>query len=80
LKARFENLVNVPAGLFGDWLFTNRYTGWAYTDFLLGLPSEATRQFPDPPLRQRRSSLDLFVQDDFRVHPRLTLNVGLRYE
>ncbi len=79
LKARFNNL-SVPAGLFGDWLFTNRYTGWAYADFLLGVPSEATRQFPNPTIRQRRSSLDLFVQDDLKLSPRLTLNLGLRYE
>ena len=79
LKAKFENL-SVPAELFGDWLFTNRYTGWAYADFLLGIPSEATRQFPNPEIRQRRNSLNFFVQDDLRLHERVTMNLGLRYE
>ncbi|MGH9671827.1 MAG: carboxypeptidase regulatory-like domain-containing protein, partial [Bryobacteraceae bacterium] len=79
LKARFES-ESLPAGLFGNWLFTNRYTGWAYADFLLGLPSEANRQFPNPQVRQRRPSLEFFVHDDLKIHPRITLNVGLRYE
>jgi len=79
LRARFENL-SIPAALFGDWLFTNRYTGWAYADYLLGLPSEASRQFPNPQTRQRRRSLDFFANDDFKLHRRLTLNLGLRYE
>jgi hypothetical protein len=79
LRAFFEN-DSIPAALFGDWLFTNRYTGWAYADFLLGLPSEASRQFPNFKTRQRRKSLDLFVNDDVKLHPRLTLNLGLRYE
>jgi hypothetical protein len=79
-RARLERQLNIPAGLFGDWLFTDRYTGWPYADFLLGLPSEASRGFPNPPTRQRRNELELFVQDDVRLGSRVTVNLGLRYE
>jgi hypothetical protein len=40
------------ANLFGNLTFSNRYTGFAYADFLLGLPSTAQRSFP--PLRLDR--------------------------
>ncbi|MPY91177.1 MAG: hypothetical protein GEU99_25105 [Luteitalea sp.] len=79
-RARLERQVNNPRGLFGDWLFTNRYTGWPYADFLLGLPSQASRAFPNPPTRQQRNELELFVQDDVQLGSRLTVNLGLRYE
>jgi hypothetical protein len=75
----FENYA-ADASLFGNLTFSNRYTGHPYADFLLGLPSTAQRSFP--PLRQDRlrHQYDFFFTDDFKVSPRLTLNLGLRYE
>jgi len=68
------------ANLFGAMSFSNRYTGFPYADFLLGLPSSAARSFA--PLRQDRfrRQYDFFFTDDFKVSPKLTLNFGLRYE
>ncbi len=68
------------AALFGNLTFSNRYTGFPYADFLLGLPSSAQRSFA--PLRQDRlrRQYDFFFTDDFKVSPKLTLNFGLRYE
>jgi Carboxypeptidase regulatory-like domain len=75
----FENY-SADASLFGNLNFSNRFTGFPYADFLLGLPTSAQRSFP--PLRQDRlrHQYDFFITDDFRVSPRLTLNLGLRYE
>jgi hypothetical protein len=75
----FENYA-ADANLFGNLAFSNRYTGFPYADFLLGLPTTAQRSFP--PLRQDRlrHQYDFFFTDDFKVSPRLTLNLGLRYE
>ena len=55
-------------------------TGDALASFLLGLPALAQRQAGLPSMNMRQTSFDLFVQDDWRVVPSLTLNVGLRYE
>lgn len=68
------------AALFGNLSFSNRFTGFPYADFLLGLPTQAQRSFA--PLRQDRlrNQLDFYVTDDFKVTPRLTVNLGLRYE
>jgi Carboxypeptidase regulatory-like domain/TonB dependent receptor-like, beta-barrel len=54
-------------------------TGNAYADFLLGLPASMTQ---DAPVRKTDNGayISLFAQDDYRVHPRLTLNLGIRYD
>jgi Carboxypeptidase regulatory-like domain len=53
--------------------------GNAYADFLLGLPATMTQ---DAPVRKTDNGayISAFAQDDFRVHPRVTLNLGVRYD
>jgi outer membrane receptor protein involved in Fe transport len=57
-------------------------TGAALASFLLGEPSSFSRYFTGsnfyPGLRQTR--LFLYVQDSWRVTPKLTLNYGMRWE
>ena len=55
-------------------------TGFDLADFLLGLPQQTSAQFGNNSYYFRGNSWDLFVQDEWRVSPRLSLNVGLRYE
>lgn len=68
------------AGLFGQFSFTNRFTGNPYADFLLGLPTQVTRLDPTPTQYNRSTDLNFYAQDDFKVTSRLTLSYGLRYE
>ncbi|MGH9837756.1 MAG: carboxypeptidase regulatory-like domain-containing protein [Blastocatellia bacterium] len=78
-RVRFEdNQAN--AALFGDVRFSNRYTGHPYADFLLGIPTTSSRAFPQVAISRLRWAYDFFVTDDFKVTPRLTLNIGVRYE
>lgn len=65
---------------FGVYAFTNRFTGHAYADFLLGLPNTTRREQERPLLYARWYSLNAFVQDDLKLSPRLTVNLGLRYD
>jgi hypothetical protein len=55
-------------------------SGQPLASFLLGLPSSASRVVGDTNARMRGGMYHFFLQDDIRLHPRLTLNMGLRYE
>jgi hypothetical protein len=66
-----------PRGSFG---FTGGETGVDFADFLLGLPQTSALGFGNPDKYFRGSSYALFVLDDWRVGPALTLNLGLRWE
>jgi hypothetical protein len=64
---------------YGVFQFNGSKTGNAYADFLLGLPATMTQ---DAPIRKLDNGayLSLFAQDDYRIHPRVTLNLGVRYD
>jgi len=49
-------------------------------DFLLGLPQQTVVGSRAWTIRMRNHRIGLFVQDDFRVTPKLTLSLGLRWE
>jgi len=73
-----SDIVGAPQarGIFG---FNGTFTGSSLGDFLLGMT--ATQQFSTfhhGALRER--DYMFYVQDDWRITPRLTLNLGLRYE
>jgi hypothetical protein len=53
--------------------------GFGFASFLLGEVASASQRVPTD-LYGRRNYAALFVQDDYRVSDRLTLNVGLRWE
>ena len=63
----------------GSYVFTGLYTGNPFGDFLLGLPQQSTVQGGRLD-RFRQHTFDLFMQDDWRWKPNLTINAGLRYE
>ena len=64
---------------YGVFAFNGSKTGNAYADFLLGLPATMTQ---DAPIRKTDNGayISLFAQDDYRLHPRVTLNLGVRYD
>ena len=55
-------------------------TGFDFADFLLGLPQSSSVRFGDTNTYFRGSVWNTWAQDDWRLRPNLTLNVGLRYE
>jgi hypothetical protein len=55
-------------------------TGLDFADFLLGLPQQTSLQSGTNSYDFRANSFDLFVQDDWRIFPKLSLNLGFRYE
>lgn len=72
-------------GEAGTWNFSGQYTGngtangMGYADFLLGLPQNVGVGEPIH-FHLVNSLAGGYVQDNFQMSPRLTLNLGVRYE
>ncbi len=64
----------------GDFGFVGTYTGDAFADFLLGVPTSSGRDGGQPLLGSYGNFPALFFQDYFRATSNLTLNVGVRWE
>jgi hypothetical protein len=75
----------------GQYTFTGQYTGnhlagnaqklgSSIGDFLLGFPSQASGGQGIPDGAFRETDTGVYFQDNWKVTPKLTLNLGLRYQ
>jgi hypothetical protein len=60
--------------------FAGTYTGYGVADFFLGLPSELEQNAYGQQGNQHMPVYGAFVQDNIHITPKLTLNVGVRYD
>src|SRR5439155_1107096 len=63
----------------GAFSFNGQYTGNAVADLLLGLPRQADRNLGEPFHNAMTFSSGYYFQDDRKLTPTLTLNLGVRY-
>lgn len=84
LKYGFDyqyDMKNQPAQVRtqGEFHFNGEFTGNSFADFLLGLPESYSETNLMLTGFWRYHQFAAFVQDDYKVKPRLTLDLGLRY-
>jgi len=79
IRGPMRNIYLDVPGLRGSWTFDGQRTGIGLADFLLGYPSAA--QLSNlAVVDQRMKMFSTFFQDDWKVTPKLTLNLGIRYD
>ena len=64
----------------GSESYGTSYSGLAWTDLLFGTPKSGSYAYGHGTRGFRQSDLAFYVQDNYKVTSRLTLNLGLRYE
>ena len=74
-----QTRINDLNATIGRMNFENRFTNRAVGDLLLGLPSQLALTSYTV-MDQGQDMQFYFLQDDYRITPKLTANVGLRYE
>lgn len=86
IKAGFEyqrasafNWQNPPP-YRGQFNFTGRFAGHPYADFLLGSMVTSGRVSKNVESEPVNSRYGVYIQDDWNALPKLTLNLGMRYE
>jgi carboxypeptidase family protein/TonB-dependent receptor-like protein len=55
-------------------------TGFAFADLLLGYPTSTTNNPLAPKIYVRTSDIAPYFQDDWKFNPKVTLNLGIRWE
>ena len=65
---------------YGSLSFTGQYTGNAFADFLLGYAAGSSKPLGPSNIESRNYRYGFFLQDDWRISSKLTMNIGLRYD
>jgi hypothetical protein len=85
-----QQMTSTNTGTFqgGIYRFNNSFTnsatasgqgGDTFASFLLGIPSGLDLRTAVVPYKYVWRSMDLFVQNDWKIKPNLTVNLGIRY-
>src|SRR5262245_27266062 len=66
-------------GLLGIFTYGGAFTGFPFSDFLLDQVTTKGRGSSSDPWTHLHNRIALFLQDDYKLTPALTLNLGMRW-
>lgn len=78
--ALYKKVQDLFGNTQGQFNFNGHYTGSDFADYLLGLANDYTELGVQDHGYWNNVSWALYVQDNWRVNKRLTLNLGLRWD
>lgn len=80
-RVEYEDQVTFFEGEeYGRYFFDGSFSGNAFADFLLGLPTFTSYAQNSPDGSPYATHYAFYVQDDWRPTPALTINYGVRYD
>lgn len=77
---RTQMFQSVNNAIRGNYSFLGRWTSAPFADALLGLLDSDSRRLDSTHTYMFATNIGAFAQDDWRIRPDLTVNLGLRYE
>lgn len=72
--------LSADGSAYGQYRFSGAFTGFPYADFLLGLPQTTELRSLTPENHRFGNWWNAYVQDQWKLSHKLTLNYGLRWE
>ncbi len=78
--ALYKKSQDAFANTQGNFVFNGLYSGYDFADYLLGYSQNYTEDAVKITGQWNNISLAAYAQDNWRVNPRLTLNLGLRWD
>ncbi|HEX4786166.1 MAG TPA: carboxypeptidase-like regulatory domain-containing protein [Candidatus Sulfotelmatobacter sp.] len=78
--ALYKKVQDAFANTQGNFKFDGSFTGYDYADYLLGLAQQYTEDGVKISGHWNNISPAAYLQDNWRVNSRLTLNLGLRWD
>ncbi len=63
----------------GSFDFSGEFTGDAFADFLLGIPNTSSKGVGTDRADLRRKYVEFFLSDDWKIHPKFNLSMGITY-
>ena len=71
---------SIQTGTYGQFTFNGTFTGYGFSDLILGIPYSSSRLNQLPSRTETDMEFGPYITDDFKVNSRLTMSMGVRWD